>query len=237
VGGSRIGGLPDLPEGTPWPRLDALDEDDLPPAYSFILQVDLAEAHGLDVDGVLPKDGLLSHFYCEDEEDDSGEAGASLVLHFPASGPPLRQAAFPKGLPQAERYRPLVLAPMLEWTAPPPADVGLDSADVRGRPDLIEQLGLWDELDERVAQAQGIEPGPGTRSHRLLGHPQFIQSPGLAEGTRLLLQVDSDPPARFEDCLRTGMMWGDCGRLYLLLSKSELRKRQYNRVWTSLEMS
>ncbi len=237
VGGSRIGGLPDLPEGTPWPRLEALDEDDQPPAYAFILQVDLAEVHGLDPEGVLPEAGLLSYFYLLDEDDLADcTDGTSLVLYFPP-GASLRRLDFPEDLPSDRRFRPLLLVPHPEWTTPPPADVGLDSEEVMGHPELIEQLGLWDDLDDRVAAAQGLSTDQRqTRRHRLLGHPQMIQSPGLADGTRLLLQVDSDPPRVSQGCPRTGMMWGDCGRLYLLLSEDELKTRRWESVWTLLEM-
>jgi hypothetical protein len=237
VGGSRIGGLPDLPEGTPWPRLEPLDEDDLPPAYAFILQVDLAETRGLDPEGALPEAGLLSYFYLlEEDDEDDGSCGASLVLFFPPSGPLLRRLAFPDDLPKDRRFRPLQLVPQPEWTVPPPADVGLGYEEVRGHPERIKQLGLWGYVDDRLAEAQGLSPDPGQSVHRLLGHPQMIQSPGLADGTRLLLQADSDPPRRFKGSPRTGMMWGDCGMLYLLLSEEELKARRWELVWTVLEM-
>jgi hypothetical protein len=75
---------------------------------------------------------------------------------------------------------------------------------------VVEHLGLWDTLEERVAEVQGFGPYYEPK-HRLLGHPQLIQGPGLEEGTRLLFQVDSDCIFFDKGYPRTGMMWGDAG--------------------------
>jgi hypothetical protein len=34
----------------------------------------------------------------------------------------------------------------------------------------------------------------------------------------------------------TGMTWGDCGRVYFLLSEEELRSHRLERPWPSVEM-
>ena len=56
IGASRLGGEPDLPEGTAWPIVEET-------AIAFVGQLDLADLSRRDVDGLLPRDGLLA-FFC-----------------------------------------------------------------------------------------------------------------------------------------------------------------------------
>lgn len=48
-----------------------------------------------------------------------------------------------------------------------------------------------------------------------------------AAGWQLLLQLDSDDQA--------GMMWGDCGRLYFWLRRTDLIRRAFNRTHLVLQ--
>src|SRR5262249_22142633 len=90
VGGTRAGGRPDLPDGVEWPRTEETDEP-----MPFVLQVNLAEAAPFDVEGTLPKTGLLSFFFYTEDED-SGEEGR--VLYFPELTGLKKQGRWPKGL-------------------------------------------------------------------------------------------------------------------------------------------
>ena len=67
VGGTRAGGRPDLPNGVAWPIAQETG-DPMP----FALQVNLADVTAFDVEGALPKTGLLSFFFSTVDED-SGE--------------------------------------------------------------------------------------------------------------------------------------------------------------------
>jgi uncharacterized protein YwqG len=234
LGASRIGGCPDLPARMIWPRLsEAAGEDasawepDINSRLQFVLQVNLAETAPFDVADVLPKTGLLSFFFYWDRgEWDSEEA---FIVHT-KNVDRLTRKKWPRDLPEGQRYRPLRLVPQLEWTMPSIADAGL-GPDIFNpdRPLSFAHYDFWEAAEEWVAQVQGLQPansGDGV-AHRLLGHPKLIQTPGLADGTRLLLQADSDPPRhRCPDFPRTGMMWGDCGRLYYLVSDEELQDRR-----------
>ena len=96
TGGSRLGGSPDLPAGSEWPRPTPSDDPEeiagranaasgawlrehlsrhLP--FAFLCQIDLAEAHALgELTADLPEHGRLLFFYdlCVDGwEDDFGE--------------------------------------------------------------------------------------------------------------------------------------------------------------------
>jgi hypothetical protein len=241
VGGCRIGGCPDLPRGVTWPRRsDAAGEDpsawepDLNNLLQFILQVNLAEVAPFDVARTLPRTGVLSFFFYWDEYTDPGDEVAYLLLS-PRRG--LLRAEWPADLPDRQRYRPLGLKPCLEWTVPSIEDSGVEGFSPFD-PDW-PHFDFWRDIEERVAEVQGLEnPRRCSELHRLLGHPQLIQSPGLADGTRLLLQVDSDAPrsGTGED-LRTGMMWGDSGRLYYLINDEALKARRLSeKPWVTVEM-
>lgn len=78
---SRLGGLPDLPSATGWPRNDG-------GPLSFIAQVNLADVASYDSEGVLPCDGLLSFFYAAVAQGgwgfDPADRGSAVVIHTPA---------------------------------------------------------------------------------------------------------------------------------------------------------
>jgi hypothetical protein len=57
VGGSKIGGSPDLPEGSAWPTVDGI-------ALAFVAQLDVREvARVFGKECPLPRRGLLSFFF------------------------------------------------------------------------------------------------------------------------------------------------------------------------------
>src|SRR5438477_1753892 len=56
IGETKLGGCPDLPPSFEWPSYR-----DRP--QSLIAQINLAEVHPYDVEGLLPESGLLSFFY------------------------------------------------------------------------------------------------------------------------------------------------------------------------------
>jgi hypothetical protein len=64
------------------------------------------------------------------------------VVQGAAAGPPHCGSPDVK----ASVYRGFNLVPKLEWTVPLPGDLG-----------LAEHLELWDELEDRIAAAQGYE--------------------------------------------------------------------------------
>jgi uncharacterized protein YwqG len=233
LGGCRIGDCPDLPPKVSWPRLSTawkLDPEELNGAddpLPFLMQINLAEVAPFDAADALPKKGML-YFFFYWEENYPGDADVAYVVHSPSASR-LRRVKAPHDLAEDRLFHGLELLPKLEWTVPSINDVGLDEG-------VIERhFDFWDDVFERVAEVQGVEPSNGAAvAHRLLGHAQFIQSPGMADGTRLLLQVDSD--SRDEQYPRTGMMWGDSGRIYYRLSDEELRRHDFAAADAVMEM-
>jgi hypothetical protein len=225
-GASRLGGRPDLPPPHRWPRitdawnLDPDQEESTDELIPFVLQINLAELATLDLAGVLPSAGLLSFFFLLDEEDPEFNAG---FAHYTPDIHELRAVDYPADLLASQRYRERALLPCLEWTAPSWADSGRYSLDDFSAWGGAPHWTFWHDLPERLALAQGLESPlrRGATCHRLLGHPQLIQSPGLAEGTRLLLQVDSDPEKG------SNMTWADAGSVYFLIGASELKAHAF----------
>src|SRR5579884_181023 len=101
-GTSHLGGLPDLPLGTCWPRRKALP-------LSFIAQLRLAELHPYDQEGFLPEDGMLWFFY-DALQQTLGESPADpdgwCVLFARGIPTRLQRTAAPEELPQESRFRP-----------------------------------------------------------------------------------------------------------------------------------
>lgn len=176
-GGSRLGGMPDLPPHATWPHWR---EQPL----TFRLQLDLAEVAPLlagGADGVaLPETGTLACFSAA-EPPDGGHpehAGAWATLVSPPSAPDA-EAAY--GRP-AVLTRELVLP--RRWAAPVTA---LDLDD--------DERDAWTELRVRLAAAQGVVPADEDRDreapHRLLGYPD--ERTGLMPRACALLAAGLDP--------------------------------------------
>jgi len=232
VGGCRIGGLPDLPEGVKWPRLSAalkseptgLQCEDEP--LWFLMQVDLSEVASADGANLLPKSGMLYFFFHWHEAERPEVPDAGLVLFCNDSKQRLHRTEAPADLHSAGHFQGFELAPRLEWTVPCCDDTNY-------------QLGFWDNLNSRVAEVQGLEDGWGPAPvHRMLGFGEYLQAPGIAEGYQLLLQVDSDSPGGISGVgpyPETGMLWGDCGRIYYIISETDLKAQYFGNVWAVLE--
>jgi uncharacterized protein YwqG len=212
LGGTRAGGRPDMPDGVEWPTT-VHTRDPMP----FVLQVNLAEVTAFDVEGALPRTGLLSFFFYTVDED-SGEEGR--VLHFRDLTGLKTRSRWPKDLPSEMRYRDLPLVPRPEWTLPSRFAPGLDQVD-----------SIFDLL-RRVEQAQGIDTTSGD-GFQLLGNPQFIQPGELKKTQRLLLQVSPDYRDEGDGC--TGMAWGDGGSVYYVLNAADLKAATFDKVEVLLD--
>ncbi|HEY7153494.1 MAG TPA: YwqG family protein [Gemmataceae bacterium] len=233
LGGCRIGGLPDLPAGVNWPRLSAAlkcapsapQREDEP--LWFLMQVNLAEVAATDVATLLPKAGMLYFFFHWHAADEPEAPDTGLVLFHKGGELPLRRVEAPTDMHSAAHFRGVNLMPHLEWTVPPLCDY------------TNCHLGFWDNLDYRVTEIQGFDDGWGPAPvHRMLGHPEFLQSNRLAEREVLLLQVSSDCPSGISGVgpyPETGMMWGDVGRIYYIISEADLKTQHFGNVLAVLE--
>jgi uncharacterized protein YwqG len=223
AGGSRLGGVPDLPPNFEWPvwtggelaLLAQLQLDELPPSQ-------------------LPRSGRLLLFFAL--------AAAPSGLR-PSDGDACRVLLVGDGpvvpCSRGEKLPSLPLAASAELTLPPePASLPLDA----------DELEAWTELRERLAAAQGVEleerAGCYHAIHRLLGYPDAIAasmeldaelvSQGIdleadeqdvdelearAAHWRLLLQVSSDDDL--------GVSLGYYERLYVWVRDDDLSAARF----------
>lgn len=233
-GASKLGGLPDLPEGTAWPAWNGTP-------LGLVAQIQLADVHAYPAARELPDSGWLYFFYDGRQQaygDKPEDRGAWQVLYAPA-GPVKRQTA-PAGRPDESRFKacavdfaaeatlpkdPQVFVPKLEWQADE-QDKYEDLLDkhfsARGTP-RHRLLGQTDELqDDMHRQVQLLAHG--------VADDQDPRAAKLAAGAldwRLLLQVDSDEAA--------GMRWGSSGRLYFWIEKAALQKQRFDDVWMVMQ--
>jgi uncharacterized protein YwqG len=202
---------------------------------AFLLQVNLAEVASFDVENQLPASGMLYFYYLDaNTRFELYPHGGEIirVLYTPADRGTFRRADPPDNLPPNEVYRGFALSPRVEWTVALPGDFeeGLEKTD-----NFDAALDYYDELRDEVARAQGFDPWYEPK-HRLLGYPDPIQSWDCTLGTtKLLLQVASDCPHPDKDYPRTGMMWGDVGRIYNYIESNELAARNFDAVWATFE--
>ncbi len=239
-GSSKLGGTPDLPHGVGWPRCN-----DVPMA--LLAQIRLPDVSPYDLDGRLPKSGMLYFFY-EAQAQRPGnpeDQGYWQVIYYDEDLAGLRHATPPPSLPKESRFRSCKVTFSNEITLPPWGS------------EEIERLKLSDKEDDSYID----RPHAGRKEesiHRLLGYPEQVQvcnmplqcecaSNGLrigdlggtndprrramekgASGWQLLLQIDSDGN-------NLGTEWGDAGRVYFWIREQDLKRRDFSKVWLIME--
>jgi len=243
IGESRLGGMPDLPPDAEWPAWNGQH-------LAFIAQINLSGLPSLEFLEVLPSHGVLS-FFCSAQNETWGsgpnDRGNWRLLHLEEQG--LEHRETPEDLWESGLYRSCSLDYEVSLTLP-----GIESPHL----DLDYDHPQWDEIHQYVDLQRSFAElvGQGSCVHRLLGHPDQMQTdllleaqlashglrlgdplghldPGRAElesgaaDWELLLQVDSDDGA--------GMMWGDVGRLYYLMTSEHLRNRDFGAAWMILQ--
>ncbi len=238
LGASRLGGWPDLPAQTEWPRSNGRP-------MAFLAQLNLAEACSAQPDLRLPKQGLLSFFLgCLDEtytkDPDLRERFmVDIVQDNPVANDPGWAVLYTADGSSLSR-RELSETPLPELFDPSLVKfkaVGKSFADVRSA--HIESLGLSaSERADYIEMTNQLQRS--NENHQLLGHPTLIQftPPELfvAKGSddvpfdrqsaeykklateafdwTLLLQLTSDDHADF--------VWGDAGNFYFYIKRSDL---------------
>jgi hypothetical protein len=69
----------------------------------------------------------------------------------------------------------------------------------------------------------------------VLGYPDQIQWPDFDLGSQLLMQVGSDISWAETYFPKTGIAWGDAGRVFFQIEMSDLCERHWAAVWCSME--
>jgi uncharacterized protein YwqG len=163
---SRLGGQPDLPDGTRWPHQIGLP-------MAFLGQFRLDQIRTALPNDDLPSTGLLSLFaliaadggYPEDEH------GVAVLFNETDN---LVRLQHPSDLAEELRY-------------------GEASVTLQPFVSIPPLYPLSELFDEDAASEMLDELEPDGSDHRLFGYPSSVQGYGAADGWRLLFQLDADP--------------------------------------------
>ncbi len=234
---SKFGGLPDLPGDLTWP----CSASGAP--LSFLAQLDLSELLATCAGGIFGGEGLLSFFYDADQQPwgfDPKDREGWKVFYFPITEKLVKSNS------------PVTLA---DYCVFAPCKLSFEDELTFAGGDSVSELKMSFDEESRYYDLCSEWYGDGV-FHRLLGHPQLIQSDwrlecqlasngiyvgdpsgyksesareleGGANKWKLLLQLDSDE--------MTGMQWGDVGRLYFCIDEPSLSKADSNNIWTILQ--
>ena len=239
---SRIGGLPALPEKVAWPEWKSVP-------LAFLCQLDLSEIPEKCVQNALPGTGILYFFYSQEQDTwgfDPKDKGSWRVIYSSKPRAECPGRAAPKGLSKSHVYgeKTVVFSPIETYP---------DCQD-----DRIRSLNLTEKQSDQYSElcSAVFQDKP---AHHLFGYPSPVQgndmdlecqlvSNGLYCGNAsgynnpqaknrplragrsdwiLLLQLDTDDDA--------GMMWGDCGRLYFWIKKTDLAEARFENCWMILQ--
>jgi uncharacterized protein YwqG len=245
VGGSRLGGSPDVPRAFAWPEWQGRE-------LGFLGQLKLDRVAAVDPGAPLPHEGLLLFFYDLDERPSGllpAHRGSCRVILLDDRrsdlGPDEKHSPMLRAMP-LELSRELIL----------PSAWSFHAEELDLSP---EDMDAWDELRERLARAQGVELEESSADtfalHRLLGYQDEIgreveldcqlASAGLdaddvsayyeyradheseARTWRLLLQLSAD------DILETPRD-GGFDRLYLCIGDADLNAGNFDAAWAVL---
>ncbi|MFA6044085.1 MAG: YwqG family protein [Phycisphaerales bacterium] len=244
VGATKVGGAADLPQGAAWPAANGVN-------FRFIAQFDLGEVSKDLPQSPLPERGLMSFFWCQEDELGATPEGVR-VLHTPDTATLVRVsdpwAAVPervglirrlwgeKPSPRGQGFWPCRVELSLKVTIPDPngpRGIGEELVS-KAEFDMIYGGGLEKEL----AAAGVLDVG-----HRLLGEACPIQGPvefdaqwdrnkagsedeaaqvKAAAAWRLLLQVIADDAPEFG--------FGDLGSIYFMIREVDLVSRRWDQV-------
>jgi len=245
-GRSRLGGAPDLPAGFEWPRWDGHE-------LAFLGQVDVAEVAALASTVPIRGRGLLLFFYDVAGQPsglDPLHRGSCRAEHVNDDPARLKRAG-------AERacFAEYPLELTLELMLPRSWSPSVEALDLDA-----EELGAWDQLREKLAEAQGVEfeeLTPRWQSlHRLFGYPEELgtgmeldcqlASSGISaeanDGMFAPRHEELEAGAaqwrlllQLSDDDELGTSWGESfGRLSLWIREEDLAACAFERVWAIL---
>lgn len=180
LGESKLGGMPDLPQGFTFPYFEGEDMDGTVKnrPLSFLAQINLKEAAQYDREHLLPEGGLLSFFYELDSQRwgfDPKDKGCARVYYFP-EGTALVRTPLPAEVTEENRV-PELGVQLRQEPSFPGWEVFTEQPiwQVPGKGQ--EQWRKWameDDHFEELQEVLGIEEGGEIT--KLLGWPNVIQS-------------------------------------------------------------
>lgn len=232
LGVSKLGGLPDLPKGTEWPKWQ--DEP-----LSFIAQLRMSDIAAYDVENALPQSGVLYFFY--DAEDQPwgyspDDRGGWKVLYYNGELSLLDRILAPLMLPEDCKFKACGFHFSSEVTVPDDESLHIEALGLtEDEQNLLRDLLLHSEVFQEDDEI----------THRLLGHPDQIQGEMQLECQLVFHGLYCGDSTGYQDPRAAelkagaeeaaGMMWGDVGRLYYWIRREDLKACNFDNVWLELQ--
>ncbi len=241
---TRFGGIPYVPIGTAWPTWETKS---LLPFWRtkqllHLATINCADAAACDVEGVLPREGLLQFWYAENQPWGDLKDRGGYRVDYIAPGTELELARPPKKLEVFECCRAEfvqgISLPNSEWVD-----------EYAAEHKELAELDGYHEIE------MGILVGG---EHQMLGHASPVQHPmelecemvsnGVyydgapdfkdrrkafesgARDWRILLELDTDHEG-------PGWMWGDMGVVYYWIKQDDLFARDFSKGWGVMQCS
>ena len=255
-GGSKLGGLPDLPLGFKWPYYSDVDykgEFGNRP-LSFLAQINLKDVTALDFSKLLPEQGLLSFFYETMSMPwglDFKEKGCARVYYFPDDASSLQRTNFPNDLSSEGRFSESSLVFSQKASLPDFEEyLNLTTPNKKRGRSVYRSLDLYYDL---LAEFGVDISDPESK---LLGYADPIQGSNLARDCALVSyginiggaeykltseqeqdihQQSKDWILLFQLCSTDEMMFGDLGCVYYFIHRQDLAQRDFSKIWLRLE--
>ena len=258
VGCTKFGGVPDVPDGFTWPVFETNtyeDEQVKPRPLAFLAQFNCAELKKLDKDRLLPHTGLLSFFYELESQRwgfDPKDKGCAKVFWFPDIEN-LSPAVFPENLESDFRLPAINITMCKEKSFPDYEDFTCQMEFDERQRDLpyeyFASLQYELEIDQEMDNCSKLLGWPNTIQGSMAGECALVSKGYYLGGNK-----DQPPPEAVKEACRTArdewqllfqldtvetdgfeLMFGDCGRIYFFIRKSDLRAKCFDNVWLILQ--
>lgn len=203
---TRFGGAPDCPEGFVWPHAGRTP-------LAFVAQFRLDALTKLDLEGLLPRAGVLSVFaqLADSDDVDAGESGR--VFHFPKTDTLVRTVPRHSASDDGRPTKMALATASLWLTLPALGEKRFESL----RLDEDEEERYDEQVLPAVRLARSTPSKPG--AHQLLG---WADTPTPSNSEQLLGQLDSDG--------RFGFEVGDVETLRLWIPSKKLAVHDFART-------
>jgi uncharacterized protein YwqG len=235
IGQSKIGGKPDLPKNIEWFK----EGNDKP--LSFIGQINLEEIQEFNSESQLPTKGILYFFYSASQEAwgfDPKDKDKFKVFYSEQQNN-LERKEFPSSLEADARFSPTQLTFKNSFSLPSWEneivsetlnDEEVDSyGEIIAETEINKMLGYADNIQgEMELECQLVTNGLYCGDQTGYNDPKRKELEKGSENWKLLFQVDSEMD-------KTGMMWGDSGRLYFWITEQDLKEKNFDNCWFILQ--
>lgn len=228
IGASKFGGDPDLPVGFNIPKYKNN-------TFSFLAQINCQDISQYDIESILPEKGFIYFFY-ECQNFVSGieitDKNYWKVMYYDGPRENLKRTPISQYLSKGNFFTPALVEEKL----------GVSFADLDSHE--LENM-EWEDYGDSYIQFLEYFEKKVKSTHHLLGQPKVVQMNVIeevlpliqefknnknisAEDLVLLLQLDTDET-------NTNMLWGDEGIIHFFITKEDLKERNFQDVWLSLQ--